>query len=326
VSLARDSQDRVVRNVRELLEYEGLRVGAWFVRSLPHRALLPLARVLGNLVYLFDARGRRVSIANLTAALGDDLTPARRRHVARMSYGNFARVMLELFWSPNLTRDNFSEFVEVEMPEMPGGPAVVFCLHFGNFEWLSLIGAWAIEPGPVVMQQFRNSLLTPFFSGLRASSGNDAISQRRAMLKLLKVLKGGGKCGVLTDLTLDPKEGAVLIECFGLKTAVTPIVAVLAQRTGAPVVASEALPLPDGRWRLRYLPPVRFEPSVSAPEIVQACWNVLEPSIRAHPELWIWSYKHWRFKPREGGERYPFYANAAKRFDELVRTTVRAGT
>ncbi len=49
------------------------------------------------------------------------------------------------------------------------------------------------------------------------------------------------------------------------------------------------------------------------------CWDVLEPYVRNHPEYWLWSYKHWRFKPKDNGERYPFYANEATRFDKKLR-------
>jgi len=45
----------------------------------------------------------------------------------------------------------------------------------------------------------------------------------------------------------------------------------------------------------------------------------LEPSIRKYPELWLWSYKHWRFKPAgPEGERYPFYANSTPRFERKL--------
>jgi hypothetical protein len=45
----------------------------------------------------------------------------------------------------------------------------------------------------------------------------------------------------------------------------------------------------------------------------------LEPGLHAHPELWLWSYKHWRYRP-EGiqGEGYPFYAAECKPYQELI--------
>jgi hypothetical protein len=46
----------------------------------------------------------------------------------------------------------------------------------------------------------------------------------------------------------------------------------------------------------------------------------MEPMISKNPELWLWSYKQWRYKPSTAPEgQYPFYANATKRFDEILQ-------
>lgn len=311
---------REIASVRHLLEYEGLRGLCFIVRLLPFHALAVIARWAGRFTYYLDGRGRAVALANLRAAFGDEMDSLRRRRVARASYENFARVMLELLWGPNLTRENFRKYVEIDMRQPPPDQATVYyCLHFGNFEWLSLIGAFVIEPSPVVMQRFRNPSLTRFFRMLRTSTGNEALTQERAMVRLFKFLKGGGKCGVLTDLSLDPKEGAVIIDMFGLKTAVTPFVGAMIRRVPSAVIASEAFPLPDGRWRMLYHEPMYFPSTASLHEVAQKCWDFLEPSVRKHPELWLWSYKCWRFRPsEENGGRYPFYANPAKRFDRTL--------
>ena len=234
--------------------------------------------------------------------------------------------MLELLWAPNLSRDFFEKNVVFEGFDAdtcrrdPDKAAIYACLHFGNFEWLGLAGAYTISPGPVIAQKFKNPLLGPVFDRLRASTGNHAIPQERAMIRMLKFLKGGGKFGMLADLNLDPREGSVLIECFGgLLTSVTQAHAALAQRTGAAIVPVECRPLPDGRYRIIHHAPIECPPEADAREIVQRCWNALEPAIHAHPECWLWSYKHWRYKPAGDNARYPFYANTAKRFDKLAR-------
>jgi len=69
-----------------------------------------------------------------------------------------------------------------------------------------------------------------------------------------------------------------------------------------------------------YHPPMAFPPDTKPVDIVQRCWDILEPSIREQPECWLWSYKHWRFRPSgDTSGRYPFYSNEAKRFDKLLK-------
>lgn len=317
----------VAPTLRQRLECVGLETLIRLIGLLPYPALRSLGNVVGAAVYACDARGRAVALANLDAAFGDAFSPARKKQIARGSYQTFARTMLELFWSPRFTREFADRMVVCEGLERsechrdPRAAVVYPCLHFSNFEWLGQYCAYAITPGPIITQRFRNPLLGPVFSRLRASSGHEIIPQERAMIRMFKHLQGGGKFGVLSDLNLDPDEGSVIIDTFGgLKISITQIHAALARRTGALIVPCECRPLPDGRYRMVYHPPLEAPPDAQPAEIVQKCWDALEPSIREHPECWLWSYKHWRFRPSgDTSGRYPFYANPAKRFDKLLK-------
>lgn len=313
--------------LRQRLEAAGLDGLVRLIGLLPYGALRRLANFLGALVYQFDARGRRVALANLDAAFGETFSPERKKEIARGSYQTFARTMLELFWSPRFTKEFADRMVICEGLEnfechRDAKAAVIYpCLHFSNFEWLGQYCAYAITPGPIITQRFKNPLIGPIFSRLRASSGHEILPQERAMIRMFKHLQNGGKFGVLSDLNLDPDEGSVAIETFGgLKVSITQIHAALALRTGALIVPCECRPLPDGRYRMVYHAPLSFPPGTKPADIVQRCWDVLEPSIREQPECWLWSYKHWRFKPAgDSSDRYPFYANEAKRFDKLLK-------
>jgi lauroyl/myristoyl acyltransferase len=233
--------------------------------------------------------------------------------------------MFELFWAPNMDEKFFDRHVVFEgwdrdyVRKDPQRPAIYACFHFGNFEWLALAGAYSISPGPVIAQRFKNPLLGPVFDHLRTSTGNQVIPQERAMIRMLKYLKGGGKFGMLCDLNLDPREGSVLVSSFGgLLSSVTQTHAALAQRTGAAIVPVVCLPGPKGKYRIIYRQPIECPRDADVQGIVQECWDALEPAIHEHPEYWLWPYKHWRYKPEEGGDRYPSYANTSHRFQKLV--------
>jgi KDO2-lipid IV(A) lauroyltransferase len=316
------------KRLRYRIEYWALEFVAWFIPKLPYGALESLAHELGGLAYHFDARGRSNALENLRAAFGDEYTPDERERIARDSYRNFARTMLCLFWSPNLADGAWKKVLRIEGLETdtchrnPAEAGIYFCAHFGNFEWLSHASAFEIAKGPIIFQRFKNPLLGPVFSRLRATSGHEIIPQERVLIRMLKLLKAGGKFGVLTDLSLDPKHSTVAIQCFGLWTSSSPILHALRDRTGAKLVHCECLPQPDGTYVARYFPAIEIPDGASAAEITQLCWDAIERSIRRRPELWLWAYKQWRFKPSAGVaeelSRYPAYANTAKRFDRLL--------
>ena len=169
-------------------------------------------------------------------------------------------------------------------------------------------------------QRLKNPLLGRYFDRLRGSTGHTIIPQERAIARMLKHLKGGGYFCAVVDLNLDPDEASVIIDEFsGLKTCVTQMHAALALHTGAKVVPAECRPQADGTYRMIYHKPLEYSSDATPADIAQQCWDVLESGIREAPECWLWSYKHWRFKPSGTNmERYPNYANTAKRFDDAL--------
>ena len=312
-------------SMRERIEYAGLVACAWFVARLPFGFLPALAKGFGSLVFWLDLRGHSVALENIEAAFPGKFSAAQKSRIARASYVTFARTMFELFWAPNMDEKFFDRHVVFEgwdadyVRKDPKRPAIYACFHYGNFEWLALAGSYTISPGPVIAQRFKNPLLGPVFDRLRTSTGNQVIPQERAMLRMLKYLKGGGKFGMLCDLNLDPREGSVLVDTFGgLLASVTQTHAALAQRTGAAIVPVECRPGPQGKYRIIHHAPIECPPGADPRDIVQRCWNALEPGIHEHPECWLWAYKHWRYKPQTNNARYPFYANHSKRFDMLI--------
>lgn len=307
---------------RQRLEYLGLLAVGWVVLRLPHRSLAWIAKPLGSVAYRLDSRGRKVSRQNLDAVFGDTMEDLKKNLVAEAGYRSFARTMLELFWSPNLTAAEAKKiFKTVGLAgESVSGATIYVTTHFSNFEWLGQNMSFFREPGIVVAQRLKNPLLGGFFDRLRGSTGHTIIPQERAIARMLKHLKSHGYFCAVIDLNLDPNEASVIIDEFsGLKTCVTQLHAALALHTGAKVVPAECVPLPDGTYRMHYHPPLEYPEGTRAEEIAQQCWDALEPGIRQRPECWLWSYKHWRFKPSgDGAGRYPGYANTAGRFDKAV--------
>src|SRR4029077_8221401 len=126
--------------------------------------------------------------------------------------------------------------------------------HYSNFEWLSLACGFLELYGTIIAQEFKNSRLDSIFRNLRQQSGHEFIPRDRSIVRLYKVLRRKGSTALLVDLTVPPRQGAVAIECFGLKTSVTSAHAWLHQKTGAPIIPAHCEPLPNGRYRLVFHP------------------------------------------------------------------------
>jgi lauroyl/myristoyl acyltransferase len=291
------------------------------VPRLPRSLCAQLAEGLGGLACRLDRRGHAVALDNLRCIFGDRFTETEREAIVLRSYQTFTRTMIDLFWAPSLTAENWREYIEFEGDPAPrdGRGVIMMCVHWGNFEWASLSVGFLGCPTSIVAENFKNQLLSDIFNGNREVSGHTIIPQENSMIRLLKVVKRQGAAGMLVDLTLRPEQAAIPIEAFGLKMSATPLHAVLAERGGALLIPVHAEPLPDGRCRVVVDPPLEVPPDANAQQIAQACWDHFEKRIRERPELWMWAYKHWRYRPKTAApEDYPFYANVSSKFDKLL--------
>jgi lauroyl/myristoyl acyltransferase len=98
------------KKIRYRLEWLALKSATKFLPLLSRKACYRLALLLGSLRASLDRRGRRVALSNLCVAFGDEISAEGRAQIVRQSYQHFSRTMLDCFWSPRLTSENFSRY------------------------------------------------------------------------------------------------------------------------------------------------------------------------------------------------------------------------
>jgi len=312
------------KRIRYRLEWIGLILATKLIPLLSRRACYYLAQATGALMPIFDRHHYKVALNNLEVAFGNQLSPRERRKIARQSFQYFARTMVDLLWSPRLTRENFRDYIEFENLEeidrVSGSERnfITACYHYGNFEWFSLASGYSGLSGTIIAQEFKNSLLDPIFKKLREQSGHELIPRERGIIRLYKVLRRKGRTALLVDLTVPPDQGAVAIDCFGLKTSVTSAHASLHKQTGVPIIPVHCEPLVGGRYRVVFHRKIDSTEAMTLQQIAQACWNSFEPYVRKNPAPWLWMYKHWRYLPENPDRSYPFYANFLRPFEDIL--------
>jgi lauroyl/myristoyl acyltransferase len=320
------------KRFRYRLEEAGCLLLERWLPLLPRMACVNLGIVVGDLAYFLDRRGRAVALANLDCAFGEEYTPAQKRRIARLSYRNFTRTMLDLFWMAGLTEGTYRNYVRqegwdaVRDQQVREGRGMIFmCIHQGNWEMASATAGFHYFRNVVVTESFKNPLLTPIFARRREAFGQTMIPQENALIRMLKIVKRAGSTGILIDLNLQPTQAATVIEAFGLKMCVPVLHAVLAQRANTMLVPVETEPNADGTMRATLHPALIIPPEATLQEIAQQCWDYFEPLLRRHPELWLWPYKHFRYRPKDAARPYPFYARESSKFEKLQRTLREAG-
>jgi KDO2-lipid IV(A) lauroyltransferase len=313
------------KRIRYRLEWLGLVLATKLIPLCSRKLCYRIAQTAGALLSIVDRDRYQIALSNLEAAFGSAISLEQRRKMARESFQHFARTMIDLFWSPRLTQENFSQFIELQnfgetaRDTGPERSLMIACYHYSNFEWLSLACGFLDLKGTIISQEFKNPSLDPIFKKLREQSGHELVPRDRGIMRLYKVLRRKGRTALLVDLTVPPSQGAVAINCFGLKTSITSAHAWLHERTGVPIVPAHCEPLANGRYRLVFHPKIANTADMTHQEIAQACWNSFEPYVRKNPAPWLWTYKHWRYRPASPDRHYPFYSNFYRPFENLLQ-------
>ena len=312
------------KRFRYYLEYLCLASAYRVIPKFPRWFLRAFASVLGTVGYFFNGEGRRTATVNLEAAFPGKYSDAEIEILVRKCYRSWAQTYLDQFWTSRLTSETFQEHVTYQVDDPEGfarvrdGIGILMTPHYGNFEWgAACLGFHGIHY-TAIAQDFKNPRLTEIFKKNRELLGHSLVPQKSAMLRLLRVLKKKGHAAFLPDLTVPPSQAATIIEVFGLKVSVTLLASFLIKKTGAEVLTGIAFPTSYG-CHGHVLPIMKFSEEASEREIAQACWDAVEPLIAQRPENWLWMYKHFRFRPKTDGERYPLYANRSKKFDKLEK-------
>src|SRR5213075_3333884 len=227
------------KRTRYRLEWIGLSLATKLIPLCSRKSCYRLAQLAGTLLSFLDRHHYHVALGNLEVAFGNQLSARERRKIARESFQHFARTMVDLLWSPRLTPLNFLWYIELQNFEEtmrdtgPERSVIIACYHYSNFEWLSLACGFLDLKGTIISQEFKNASLDPIFRKLREQSGHALVPRERGIMRLYKVLRRKGRTALLVDLTVPPTQGAVAIDCFGLKTSVTSAHAWLNERTAS---------------------------------------------------------------------------------------------
>jgi KDO2-lipid IV(A) lauroyltransferase len=298
--------------VRHALEYGAVVVVRALAASLPEGVVRLWGDVLGTTAYLVDVRHRRVALANLERGF-PGRSPAERRAIARRTFRHFGRLLLALLRFSRLDASRRAALVEIVGAEhvrrayAQGRGVLFFTGHFGFWELHAVHHGAVFEPIGVLARALDNPRLNTLLEEIRGTTGNHCIYRQGAVRRVLRTLNDGHGVAILIDQHMHSAD-AIEVDFFERRAATTSTLAALALRTGAPVVPVFALPLPGGRYRFVYEPPVT-PPAGDGPEAIrqltQRCTDVLEMYVRRHPDLWLWMHRRWRADENGGPSAGP---------------------
>ena len=273
-----------------------------FFRTLPAPWARALLRLLAGAAFALGIR-RRAALDNLRLAF-PEWTEAERRALARANYRHLADCATDFLRSPALSDEELRAMIdpgdlETITPFLREGRGFVACTaHFGNFELLGVYAARTGVPLTVLTRRLKGSANAKWV-GTRAVAGLKEIHS--GMRNLVDAVKAGEALALLIDQNM-LRRHAIFVPFFGTLAATTPAPAIVAERTGAPLVLAFLLRLPEGRYRLAIEGPFGFERrSEDREQDIRDFTAELnarfEKHVRRHPEQWFWVHRRWKTRP-----------------------------
>jgi len=277
-----------------------------FINVLPEGFALWMGRQLGTVMYLLDLEHRKVAIQNLHIAFGQEKSEEEMRSIAKKNFQNLGMMAVEFFRIPGMDLETYQKKVETEgvdealkVLEKNRG-ALLLLGHFGNWELMALMSKVIQKNILVIAKPIKNNpWLERWFIESREGIGLEVIPPTNGTLKVIRALSQNKVVGILFDQRGKRSKG-IWADFFGRKVPTTPGLAVMALKSGAPVLPVFMIRNGFQKHRLIVKKPLElihtgdFKKDIEAN--TQLFNNTLESIIREYPDQWLWIHRRWERK------------------------------
>ena len=304
-------------SIRKRIEIVLVRLGIATLPFFQRPVLLACARLTGRIAFFVAPNQRTITLANLDIAFGNRMTRAEKRKLALSSFQLMARVFLDYFWFIRRTDERVARCVTLDesVPiNFPAPPAVVVTAHFGNWELLSRKMAMAGYDHEAVSAPLSNPVVNEIIHSFRTTHNARTIPMQGAVRGLLRALRRGVLIALLLDQNTKPSDGGIFVDFFGLPIPMSSSAALLALRTGVPIVPLFCMARPDGTYLVYALPTIKNDDTAENRDesirlLTARIAAIFQQEIEKHPEQWMWMYKRWKhIMPGRPAADYPYYA------------------
>ncbi|MGE4132503.1 MAG: lysophospholipid acyltransferase family protein [Bdellovibrionales bacterium] len=273
---------------------------AFVIARSPRFVRAGLAAFLAFLWYdLFRIR-RQVVEGNLALAF-PDMSPKERVRLGRKNLRHIAMNLIEYSYLPFLNKKNVYRRFRFHNEELlqqalaRGKGVLLMTLHLGNGDLACAALALAGYPMTMVSKFFKLQWLNDLWFKMRERLGVKFVPPRDSSFVLLRSLRQGRAVIIPLDQFTGPPIG-VRTQFFGHETGTAAGLALMAERSGAPVLSVYTVREKDGTHGVYFMRemPVRTSPEDTPEQITQRFNDELESFVKLHPDQWMWIHKRWK--------------------------------
>ena len=257
-----------------------------------------------SLFYHLVTKNRLIVLCNLQRSFPEkDLKEVIR--IAKGVYRHFAIVATEFFDLPQITKENIHQWVDVEGLEnyqaavAQGKGVLSIVAHFGNWELMTIAVPMFLKPMDIVYRPLDNPVIDNMVEYVRTMNGNELIPKGGSGKRIMELLKENHIIGILSDQNVATREG-VFVDYFGRPACTGVGLAVMAMRSGAPVIPAFMARQKSGKYKLILKPAVEITHTdnydADLAVNTQRFTKIVEGIVREYPDQWFWLHQRWKTK------------------------------
>ncbi len=267
---------------------------------LPIRAGYAVATFIAILQFYISKKDREVVLDNLRAVLKTDDEVALRRIVKEV-FINFAKYLVDFFRFSKLDESYIQNNIKVigkdnlDEALRRGRGVISLTGHIGNYELGGAVVALLGYPLNVVALGHKNKLVNNFFIRQRQVAKMNVIPMGAALKRCYECLAKGQMLALLGDR--DFTNHGIRVKFFGRDCSIPKGPAALSLRTGASIIPTFIVRLPDDTFQFIFEKPIsyatigNFETDVQ--RFTESCISIIEEYVRRYPSQWFMFRRFW---------------------------------
>jgi KDO2-lipid IV(A) lauroyltransferase len=261
--------------------------------------------MVGGLAFMIPMSRKGAAFENILLSFDGTMGSREAKRLLLKVYVHFGRMFFEVPHVMRLSGRNAHRYVTFEHEEnllnayRKKRGVLALTGHVGNWELMSAALAIRFGPGAVVVRPIDFFPFDKLMRDIRTRCGMEIIPKQHSMRKLMAALKQNKGIGILLDQNVDWYEGE-FVNFLGRMACTNKGLALIAMKTGAPVVPIFSVRQGDGRYRIVIEKEVDLINTGDRVRDVQdntaLFTNIIEHYVREYPDQWFWFHNRWKTK------------------------------
>lgn len=272
-----------------MISYYLYKFAFFLSNKLPLKMAYSVAAFLTLLKYYVSPRDRRAVCSNLKK-INPQATKREIRRMARSVFMNFGLYLVEFF---RMKKDEMAEIDKkvtilglehIDRALAGGKGVIVLSAHVGNWELGGVLMSQKGYPVIGVALPHKHRKVNDLFNKQRETLGMVVVpSLGVAIRKIYQALRENKIVALVGDR--DFANSGLRLPFLGDHKVIPRGPAVLALRTGAPIIAGFVVRQPDNTFVLEFRPPLDADGSED--NLIRRYASMIEDLIRKHPDQWL---------------------------------------